>query len=138
MSFGSFTTKLQSRSSSFLLFILLLALFLLSLGCASRSTKKTSSLRQAKNINLSATELSSRNQSLLAVYSSQIEVAADQIIVASTSPPTRRVALLWKSEAIPVLQTSLLNTDPVVAIIDTWTFIFQMSAYMQQPAVKDG
>jgi hypothetical protein len=37
-----------------------------------------------------------------------------------------------------VLQTSLLNTDPVASVIDTWTFIFQMSAYMEQPAVKDG
>jgi hypothetical protein len=133
MSFGSFAINLQSCS----LFVLSLALLLLSLGCASRSTRKTSSIRQAKNINISAAELSSRNQSLLAVYSSQIEVAADQIILASTSPSTRRVALLWKSEAIPVLQTSLLNTDPVAAVIDTWTFIFQMTAYMEQPAVKD-
>ena len=134
MSFGSFTIKLQSCS----LFIVLLTLLLLSLGCASRSTRKTSSIRQAKNVNISATELSARNQSLLAVYSSQIEVAADQIMAASTSPLTRRVALVWKSESIPVLQTSLLNTDPVIAIVDTWTFIFQMSAYMEQPAVKDG
>jgi hypothetical protein len=134
MSFGAFTIKLRSWS----LFIMLLTLLLLSLGCASRSTRKTSSIRRAKNVNISAAELSSRNQSLLAVYSSQIEVAADQIIAASTSPLTRRVALLWKSEAIPVLQTSLLNTDPVIAIVDTWTFIFQMSAYMEQPAVKDG
>lgn len=134
MSFGSFTIRFQRRSVSS--FVLLLALLLVSLGCAARSTRKTSSIKNAKNINVSATELSSRNQSLLAVYSSQIEVAADQIIVASTSPSTRRVALLWKSEAIPVLQTSLLNTDPVYAVIDTWTLLFQMSAYMEQPAVK--
>jgi hypothetical protein len=133
MSFGSFTIKLHSW-----LFVLVLTLLMLSLGCASRSTRKTSTIRQAKNINISAVELSSRNQSLLAVYSSQVEVSADQIIVASTSPSTRRVALLWKSEAIPVLQTSLLNSDPVVAVVDTWTFIYQMSAYMEQPAVKEG
>jgi hypothetical protein len=134
MSFGSFPVKLQSHS----LFILLLTLVIFSLGCASRSTRKTSSVKRLKNINVSATELSSRNQSLLAVYSSQVEVAADQIIVASPSPLTRRVALLWKSEAIPVLQTSLLNTDPVAAVIDTWAFLLQMSAYMEQPAVKNG
>lgn len=133
MSFGSVTIKLQNC----FIFILLLALFLVSLGCASRSTRKTSSINRYKNITVSATEFSSRNQSLLAIYSSQIEVAADQIILASTSPPTRRVALLWKSEAIPALQTSLLNTDPVAAVIDSWTFLFQMSAYMEQPAVKD-
>jgi hypothetical protein len=136
MSFGSLTGRLQS--CSLLTVILFLTVFLFSLGCASRSTRKTSSINRYKNITASATELSSRNQSLLAVYSSQIEVAADQIIVASTSPITRRVALLWKSEAIPVLQTSLLNTDPVASVIDTWTFIFQMSTYMEQPSVKDG
>ena len=136
MSFGSLTVKLQS--SSLFRFILLLTVFLVSLGCASRSTRKTSSINRYKNITVSATELGSRNHSLLAVYSSEIEVAADQIIAASTSPLTRRVALLWKSEAIPVLQTSLLKTDPVASVIDAWTFIFQMSAYMEQPAVKDG
>ena len=134
MSFSAFAVKPQS----YLLFILLLTVLLLLSGCASRGTRKTSSIKRVKNINVSAAELSSRNQSLLAVYSSQIEVAADQIIRASKSPRTRRVALQWKSEAIPVLQTSLLNTDPVAAVIDTWAFIFQMSAYMELPALKDG
>ncbi len=34
------------------------------------------------------------------------------------------------------MQTSLLNTDPVAAVLDTWAFIFQMTAYMERPAVK--
>jgi hypothetical protein len=106
-------------------------------GCASRSTRKTSSIKQAKNVEISASELSSRNQSLLALYSSEIEGAADNIILESPSPVARREALVWKAEAIPVLQTSLLNTDPVVAVADTWAFIYQMSAYMQQMAVKN-
>jgi hypothetical protein len=106
-------------------------------GCASRSTRKTSSLNRTKNVEASATELSSRNQSLLALYSSEIEGAADKIILESPSPVARRQALVWKAEAIPVLQTSLLNTDPVAAAIDTWAFIFQMTAYMEQPTVKN-
>lgn len=106
-------------------------------GCASRSTRKTSSLNRTKNVEASATELSSRNQSLLALYSSEIEGAADKIILESPSPVARRQALVWKAEAIPVLQTSLLNTDPVAAAIDTWAFIFQMTAYMEQTAVKN-
>jgi hypothetical protein len=106
-------------------------------GCASRSTRKTSSVKQAKNVEISATELSSRNQSLLALYSSEIEGAADKIILESPSPLARREALVWKAEAIPVLQTSLLNTDPVAAVVDSWAFIFQMRAYMEQPVVKN-
>ena len=93
-------------------------------------------MNHAKNVEISAAELSSRNQSLLTLYSSEIEGAADKIILESPSPVARREALVWKAEAIPVLQTSLLNTDPVVAVADTWAFIFQMNAYLEKPMVK--
>lgn len=106
------------------------------LGCASRGTRKTASLSQAKNVTASAEEISARNQSLLAIYSSEIENAADRIIRESPSPEARREALVWKAEGIPVLQMSLLNTDPLVAVVDTWAFIVQMQEYMQRPAMK--
>jgi hypothetical protein len=110
---------------------------LLAVGCLSQnSTKKASSLKSTKNVQSSAPELSSRNQSLLAVYSAEIEVAADRIISESPSPAAQRQALVWKAEAIPVMQTSLLNTDPVAAVLDTWAFIFQMTAYMERPELK--
>jgi hypothetical protein len=109
---------------------------LLLCGCALRTTRKTASVNRAKNVEISATELSSRNRSLLALYSSEIEGAANKTILESPSPVARREALVWKAEAIPVLQTSLLNTDPVVAVADTWAFIFQANAYLQQPTVK--
>jgi hypothetical protein len=105
-------------------------------GCASRATRKTSSLGQTKNVKASAVEISARDQSLLAVYSSEIESAADRIMRESPSTVARREALVWKADAIPVLQTSLLNTDPVVAVIDTWAFIFQMRDYMGGPIIK--
>jgi hypothetical protein len=115
---------------------LLFGLMLLLCGCALRTTRKTASVNRAKNVEISATELSSRNQSLLALYSSEIEGAANKIILESPSPVARREALVWKAEAIPVLQTSLLNADPVVAVADTWAFIFQANAYLEQPMVK--
>src|SRR5262249_29689029 len=119
-----------------LLRVVLVCLMLLMLGCGSGSTRKTSSAKSAKNLKSSPAELSLRNQSLLGLYSSEIEAAADKIIMESPSAAARRQALVWKVEAIPVLQTSLLNTDPVAAVLDTWVFIFQMTAYMERPAVK--
>jgi hypothetical protein len=100
------------------------------------NTKKTSSYKSTPNVKSSASELSSRNQSLLALYSAEIETAADKIISGSPSPEARRQALVWKAEAIPVLQTSLLNTDPIAAALDTWAFVFQMNAFMERPAMK--
>jgi hypothetical protein len=115
----------------------LCGLMLMGLGCVSGgSSRKTSSAKIAENVTSSIPELSSRNQSLLALYSAQIETAADKIILESSTPGARRQALVWKAEAIPVMQKCLLNTDPVAAVLDTWTFIFQMDAYMERPAVK--
>jgi hypothetical protein len=115
---------------------LLLGVVVVLYGCATGTTRKAASLKSAKNVKVSAAELSSRNQSLLGLYSAEIETAADKIIQGSPSPVTRREALVWKAEAIPVLQTSLLNTDPVAAVVDTWAFLFQMRKYVEQPAVK--
>jgi hypothetical protein len=115
---------------------LLLGLMVVLYGCASGTTNKANSMKAAKNVQVTAAELSASNQSLLSLYSAEIENAADKIILQSPSPATRRQALMWKAEAIPVLQRSLLNTDPVAATVDTWAFILQMTAYMEQPAVK--
>jgi hypothetical protein len=116
----------------------LLGLFLVVSGCTSGTTRKNALIKSSKNVETTATELSSRNQSLLGLYSAEIENAADKIIVSSPSPVTRRQALVWKAEAIPTLQTALLRTDPVAATLDAWAFILQMKAYMEQPEVKQG
>jgi hypothetical protein len=68
-----------------LLFCVLFGLMLLVLGCASGTTRKTSSMKSAKNVKSSAAELSSRNQSLLGLYSAEIVAAADKIIWESPS-----------------------------------------------------
>jgi len=118
------------------LIFVLLFLALLANGCASGPTRKASSVKSAKTVKSSAAELTSRNQSLLSLYSAEVEAAADKIISESPSAAARRQALLWKAEAIPVMQSSLLNTDPVAAALDTWAFIFQMATYMDRPAVR--
>jgi len=71
------------------------------------------------------------------VYSAEIETAADKIILGSPSPAARRQALEWKAEAIPVTQTSLLNSDPIAAVLDTWAFVFQMTAFVERPEWKN-
>lgn len=128
----------RSKRASHWFSYMLCGLMLLGPECVyGGDSKKTSSYKAAKNVKLSASELSARNQSLLALYSAEIEAAADKVISESPSPATRKQALVWKVEAIPVLQTSLLNTDPIAAVLDTWAFIFQMNAFMERPAMKE-
>ena len=116
----------------------LLGLLIVLFGCASPTTRKTALIKSTKDVESSAAEISARNQSLLGLYSAEIETATDKIMFASPSAPTRRQALVWKVEAIPIFQRCLLNTDPLAAAIDAWAFIFQMTDYMNQPAVKQG
>jgi len=119
-----------------LLWILLVTLLTAS-ACLSGSTRKASSVKSAKNLKASPAELSSRNQSLLGIYCAEIETAADRIISDSPSLAARRQALAWKAEAIPAIQASLLNPDPLAAILDTWVFLFQMRTFMERPSIKD-
>jgi hypothetical protein len=104
-------------------------------GAHGDNDKKTR--KYTPNVKSSASELSSRNLSLLALYSAEIETAADKIISSSPSPDARRQALVWKAEAIPVMQTSLLNSDPIAAVLDTWAFVFQMTAFTERPEWKN-
>lgn len=106
-------------------------------GCASGTTSKTALIKSAKGVESSAGELSLRNQSLLSLYSAEIENTADKVILESPSAATRRQALVWKAEAIPAMQTALLRSDPLAAALDAWVFILQMKAYMNQPMVKE-
>ena len=129
--------KSSGRIACWRLCCVSLGMVLLMLGCFSGgTTRRTSTLKSTKAVESSAAELVSRNQSLLGLYSSEIEAAADKVILESPSRTARRQALVWKAEAIPVMQTTLLNTDPVAAVLDTWVFIFQMRTYLEQPAVK--
>ena len=121
----------------YLMLPVLLGLTALLCGCMSGgTTRRTASVQSARNVESSAAELSARNQSLLGVYSAEIEAAADKIMRESSSLAARRQALEWKAEAIPILQNTLLQTDAVAATVDTWAFIYQMKAYMEQPAVR--
>jgi hypothetical protein len=132
MSRGDYHCKVSKLANHLLLCGLLL---LAPLGVHGGDTQKTR--KHTPKVKASASELSSRNQSLLGLYSAEIETAADKVISGSPSPAARRQALLWKAEAIPVMQTALLNSDPIAAVLDTWAFVFQMTAFMQQPERKN-
>ena len=114
---------------------MLCGLMLLAPGRIHGDTQKTR--KHTPNVKSSASELSARNQSLLALYSAEIETTADKIISGSPSPAARRQALVWKAEAIPVMQTSLLNSDPIAAVLDTWAFVFQMTTFVERPEWKN-
>ena len=132
----SSSNQAKNGATRHLAFCALLVLAVVICGCSLGKTRKEASVKAAKNVNSSAAELSSRNQSLLGMYSAEIESAADKIMFESPTTDGRRQALAWKAEAIPILQNTMLKTDPVAAMVDTWAFVYQMKNYFQQPALK--
>jgi hypothetical protein len=132
----SSSNQAQNAITRHLGFCALLGLAILMCGCSLGKTRKDASVKAAKNVTSSAAELSARNQSLLGIYSAEIESAADKIMFETPSTEGRRQALAWKAEAIPILQNTMLKTDPVAAMVDTWAFVYQMKNYFQQPALK--
>jgi PBP1b-binding outer membrane lipoprotein LpoB len=132
----SSSNQAKNGATRHLAFCALLVLAVVICGCSLGKTRKEASVKAAKNVNSSAAELSARNQSLLGMYSAEIESAADKIMFESPTTDGRRQALAWKAEAIPILQNTMLKTDPVAAMVDTWAFVYQMKNYFQQPALK--
>jgi PBP1b-binding outer membrane lipoprotein LpoB len=132
----SSSNQAKNGATRHLAFCALLVLAVVICGCSLGKTKKEASVKAAKNVTSSAAVLSSRNQSLLGMYSAEIESAADKIMFESPTTDGRRQALAWKAEAIPILQNTMLKADPVAAMVDTWAFVYQMKNYFQQPALK--
>jgi hypothetical protein len=70
------------------------------------------------------------------VFANAVESAADSIIALSDDPEVRRRALLWKINAISVAQSAIFRIDPVIALLDVWTFSVQMTDYFETGAGK--
>jgi hypothetical protein len=82
----------------------------------------------------SAEELRIRVRALAMPFSGIIEEAADELEASSPDPSTRVLALRWKSNVIPVIQSALFDPDPLVALIDTWTLLAQMRLFFDAGA----
>ncbi|MCK5407553.1 MAG: hypothetical protein KAJ37_08870, partial [Candidatus Krumholzibacteria bacterium] len=61
----------------------------------------------------------------------------DSIIARSADPQIKRRALLWKINAIPVAQNAIFRIDPLIALLDIWTFDVQMSDYFETGAGRE-
>jgi hypothetical protein len=123
-----------------LLFFAWLSVLLLA-GCQtiqyeSRLMKSAPRAEQA-TYNMTADQLRLQLDDLAGVFTGSIEQAADRVIAESADRQVERHALLWKINAIPMAYRALFQTDPAVALIDTWAFSLQMVVYFEKGHGKD-
>jgi len=104
---------------------LLLAAVLIQ-GCSTSGPEQTRLMREHTDLDISAEELRIRVRSLVLPFSGIIEEAADEVAGISPDPAYRMAALRIKTNAIPAIHSTLLDPDPLVALMDTWALVAQM------------
>ncbi len=111
--------------------ISLFLIFLAISGCATIA-EESPLLKKLGGVEIKTAEVQIRVRSLAMPIVSRVETAADRIIATSPDPNVRREALLWKIEAVPILYQTILNPDPLLGVLDTWAFVYQMRAYFDK------
>jgi hypothetical protein len=111
--------------------ILSFLIFLAIFGCAT-ITEESALVKKLGGVEMKTAEVQLRVRSLAMPIVSRVETASDRIIATSPDPGVRRGALLWKIEAVPVLYQTILHPDPLVAVLDTWAFVYQMRDYFDK------
>jgi hypothetical protein len=108
----------------------------LAAGCAKQPAQSAMMI-QTGDIAISAEELRILVRDLADAYAGVIEEAADEIIARTDDRDVRRRAYIWKIQAIPVAFQAIFLTDPMVALLDTYAFTYQMRLFFQEGPGRD-
>lgn len=66
-----------------------------------------------------------------------VELASDDILAEATDPAVRRNALLWKANMIPAIETSVVQFDPAVSLVDLLALCIQTDDFFRTGAGGD-
>jgi hypothetical protein len=91
-------------------------------------------MREQTELDISAEELRVRVRSLAMPFSGIIEEAADDLEASSPDGAMHVLALRWKTNVIPAMQSAVFETDPLAALLDAWTLIAQMRLFFEEVA----
>ncbi len=117
---------------SFLVICLIMAI----VGCKT-TTEKSAIMKQYNIKHFTSQEIQIRVSEFSSHFAHAVEASADEIMSRTTDPTIRRRALVWKIYAISECQSAATSADPLMAIIDMWTFVLQMADYFETGGGKD-
>lgn len=75
--------------------------------------------------------LRSQTREFASIFSATLQHTADEVARVSPDPDVKRRAVLWKIGAISSLRGAALRSTPSLALVDSWAFCLQMSAYLE-------
>jgi hypothetical protein len=95
-------------------------------GCASLEPQRSELATRVGRSDLSVAVLRTRVRDLARRFSGLLEATADDLARRSGSPKVAGAMLRFKANAVPAVQSSLFQPDPVAALIDTWALVAQL------------
>ncbi len=98
--------------------------------------KRDSVTPAIKSVKMSPEELRIRVRAIIRPTLGTIEEGADEIIAESSDPVIRRGALVLKIEMLTTMLAAMLRTDPVMALADSWGYVFQCEDALKRPETR--
>ena len=132
----SYSPRHHGITSSIFITFLVICLIMPIAGCKT-ATESSPMMKQLKVRNVTSQELRIRVNELSSHFAHIVEASADEIMSRTTDPAIQRAALVWKIYAISECQSAATSADPLMAFIDMWTFILQMTDYFETGGEKD-
>ncbi|NKB89556.1 MAG: hypothetical protein GKS06_15175 [Acidobacteria bacterium] len=101
-------------------------------GCVSTSAPdRTGLMTEASNVTADARQVTMRIDEFTGLWLGAVEWRADMIRSASDDPEVRRNALLWKINASSAMLRATGHNDPLIALMDAWTLVYQFKDYFE-------
>ncbi|MAI70880.1 MAG: hypothetical protein CMM01_08230 [Rhodopirellula sp.] len=122
--------RLATLPSWALIFVLPLTV----LGCQTLQSSDGLLEQESSNAKVSSRQLRIVLDDLVLQYSSQVELAADQIIAENSDPQVRKNALLWKMNSIASCFQAASRRDPLGAYFDIWILNKQSLSLFNNPS----
>ncbi|QRO03038.1 chemotaxis protein [Archangium violaceum] len=94
-------------------------------------------LERVGRSNMSVGELRIRVRDMARRFPGVLEATADVAAERSDSAEIREAMLRFKSNAVPVMQSALLQPDPVAALIDGWALLAQLEQALPENAAPE-
>ncbi|MGZ3458195.1 MAG: chemotaxis protein, partial [Archangium sp.] len=91
-------------------------------------------LERVGKSNMSVGELRIRVRDMARRFPGVLEATADAAAERSNSVEIREAMLRFKSNAVPIMQSALLQPDPVAALIDGWSLLAQLQQALPEKA----
>ena len=112
---------------------LIIAALLTLQGCQTLQPNDGLLEQESSNAKVSSRQLRVVLDDLVLQFSSQVELAADQIIAANNDPQVCKNALLWKMNGISSCFQAASRRDPLGSYFDIWILNKQTLALFEQP-----